>query len=851
MIKTIPKSQLIIGWRDVFGKQYEGNRIVLISHGCKRVILGELAGLNYRLKSNKTNYSDISLATQRKELAYFAGGNPKIFQAYGNLVGRFLADEKSYGLLFTRAACLFAIEEIIQSDMVIREEFTMKDFWPDLFKYLLAVNQEITRLTESRDDEVDIENDDEQIKESAASMEDLNPKLIALNEVAVNTNSLYTGIRGFYLLEYLVEHPQLGNYLKQYLADSYQFEYDQFVFELIRLYFANNKNGENDIVNEFTKEKLDTSFYYVIKDKNILPFSQKLSGIYPSPQIERLISVKKYPLYAVGNQTFLLLDNILVLEKCYYQLINDFWFDVVSKVKDIYDKPVFTIKYYRSAIGYFLEKYTDKIIRYCFSSAKFYEVKLFDELLLQNQNNVIELADVYVRYNKKIFLAQVKSTGIYDNEKYAGDTEGLYKNGRDDFYKSFGLNQIVESIRNIELIAGKIDTKFPTGHSYRIYPALIVNEKALQTPVMAYLFNERFQELIAPYRKNKVHIYPLSVIHISDLEQMEETLHKIPDKFWDILSYNVREPKFIPPFYNTAARLEIVPDYSNALELFSRLIEKFSPKDHQVQKSNSIDEKVDEISGVFKYRSYEWAKEMIQSRQLWFSKPTAFKDSFDCSPEILVKHFDFIYSETSDPLFKEELAELAEMYRGNKTVRQWLDNPEKVAEIYSVIQAPKIATASVLCLCFYPHSKEMWMEYGDHGKGVCLGFNLDTNPFFDDVDNDSITQGPVTYGWPDRKINFFDSKIDSLKAIFLTKAKGFSHEEEFRMILLNEDGPHRFNKKALATITFGVQVSDDEIFAFRQLCIDNGFAELKYYKIRAEGDNLLINLMVFHANKSK
>jgi hypothetical protein len=141
----------------------------------------------------------------------------------------------------------------------------------------------------------------------------------------------------------------------------------------------------------------------------------------------------------------------------------------------------------------------------------------------------------------------------------------------------------------------------------------------------------------------------------------------------------------------------------------------------------------------------------------------------------------------------------------------------------------------------------MWLEYGDHGKGVCLGFDLDTNPFFDDVYNDSITQGPVKYGWPDKKINFFDCKIDSLKAVFLTKAPGFKHEEEFRMILLNDDGAHRFNKKALTTITFGVEVSDAEIFSFRQLCIDNGFTALKYHKIWTDGDNLLINRMIFHA----
>lgn len=584
MIKTLPKSQLIISWRDVFGDPYTGNRLDLIGNGCKRVLLGELAGLNYRLKSKQINYQDTSLATQRKEVGYFAGSNPNVFRMYVNLVGKFLQNEKDYGLIFTRATCLFAIEEIVQSDLQIREDFTMRDFWPELFKYLLAVNQEITRLTEQEEEEDEEnygdneENEGADEKESANSMEELNPKLIALNELSINTNSLYTILRGYYLLKYLSEHAQTGDHLKKYLHDNYQFEFDQFVFELTRLYFANNKDGENNLTNEFTGEALDTSFYYSIKDKQILPFFQKLSGIYPSDKIERIVSVKKFPLYNAKVDTFLLFDNILALEKCYYQFINDFWFDLISKIKDENNKLVFTIRDYRSIIGYFLETYTEKVLRHSFANSKHYTIKLFSELLTQRNGQEIELADVYIRYDKKIFLAQVKSTGIYDNEKFAGDTEGLYKSGREKFYASFGLQQIVESIRNIELIVQDIDPKFPLGHSYRIFPALIVNEKAMQTPVMAYLFNERFKELIAPLRTGKVHIHPLSVIHISDLEQMEESLHKKPERFWEILNFNTREPKFIPPFYNTLAKLEIQPDYSNALALFSELIQKFNPE---------------------------------------------------------------------------------------------------------------------------------------------------------------------------------------------------------------------------------------------------------------------------------
>ena len=48
-----------------------------------------------------------------------------------------------------------------------------------------------------------------------------------------------------------------------------------------------------------------------------------------------------------------------------------------------------------------------------------------------------------------------------------------------------------------------IDPKFPKGHQYKIYPCLFVNDKALQTPLMADTFNDRFQELIKNFNIKK------------------------------------------------------------------------------------------------------------------------------------------------------------------------------------------------------------------------------------------------------------------------------------------------------------------------------------------------------------
>ncbi|MBK6989459.1 MAG: hypothetical protein IPH33_15215 [Bacteroidetes bacterium] len=153
---------------------------------------------------------------------------------------------------------------------------------------------------------------------------------------------------------------------------------------------------------------------------------------------------------------------------------------------------------------------------------------MFNQLKLPTKNGNIEIADVYFRSNSKIILGQVKSSSIYDDDKFGGTIDTLYKNDRNSFFEKFGVNQLVKSIEILEEHMINIDLKFPKGHVYTIYPCIFLNDKALQTPLMADTFNARFQELIVDLKTNKVNIKPLTLIHINDLEKLENYLNKTP-----------------------------------------------------------------------------------------------------------------------------------------------------------------------------------------------------------------------------------------------------------------------------------------------------------------------------------
>lgn len=560
MDTTLPKSQIILSYREFFNEEPPANPLDLIKDFCKTTILGEFAALNYFLKPKTTMYYDTSLKTQWKLLFQFSGSIEDLFKALASKYQSHIVSDYEYPIIFSREGCLFAFEQIVQSDMKEIPGFTMAHSWPNFFRYIMAINTEITRRTNYETVE-------------ARSLEELNPQMLPLNELSINVNPLYTPYRGHRMMEYLTAHPQLGEYFKNYFESTYHIPFGHFVYELLSMYYANNKEGENNITNPITGEKLDVSFFYSVKPADQAMFLA-LSYIFPNEKVERLISIKKFPFYNAGQNQFLLLDSVILMDKAYGQFINDFWFDSIKSAKNEAGKPLFDIKYYRSAIGLFVEGYVNKILRFCFKNNKNQVLKTLDELIIKTGKGHIELTDIYLRYKKQILIAEIKSTGLYDEEKYSGDINQMYKNDREAFFSSFGVDQVVNCISNLKASIKAIDPEFPDKRCH-IFPAIIVNEKAMQTPFMADIFNTRFNELMKEVHTDNLVIYPLSLIHVSDLEHIEDHMHRQPQELWNLLRYHLRFPKFIPPFYNSVLRKDIRISFSHVKDLFGELILKY------------------------------------------------------------------------------------------------------------------------------------------------------------------------------------------------------------------------------------------------------------------------------------
>jgi hypothetical protein len=548
---SLPTPQLTLDFKTFFGTPAPDDRMSFLKGITKRALLAEISGLNYRLKPKDSIEYDISSDTQIRELKRFAFF-PILRTKYFNIFKKYYDHTTGKSaIIFSRQTCLFALEEIAKSDLTESDnnfDMDRPEVWDSILKYLLCVNEYITRVTPI---------------EGEITFEKLNPRLLPLNELNIAIDPMFLPYRGYELLKYFADHEKIGQDLKNYLSHMYDIEYGQFAFDVISMYMANKQDNP------------DLNFFYSVKPGSDSKIFNEFSKAYAGADTVKLIRSRKYPFVKISEEDYFLLDNIFLIEKIFSQFIHDFWFDWLKHI-NIDGANKYNISFYKSVYGYFTESYVLKLMQYMFKNKFNFKLLAFDELKVSNKGDEIEIADLYIRNDSKIFLGQVKSGTIYDNEKFGGDIEGLYKDGREKFFKNFGINQIVDSIKQINFII-PLDRGFPKGRKYEIYPCIVLSDKVFQTPLMADVFNTRFKELIADFTMKGVIIHSLSLLHISDLERMSVKVSKKPKRLWEFLEFNLRDKSFIPPFYNTLNRKIEGRQYPDSvLDTYKELIGKYS-----------------------------------------------------------------------------------------------------------------------------------------------------------------------------------------------------------------------------------------------------------------------------------
>lgn len=523
--KAMPKTKSVLDYEHFYGKKPPVDRLSIISELDKSHVLVEICALNNKLNPKKSTEIDTTLDTQKELLRYFTK-TELLYHKYAALADSFLNRDDDSIVIFTRQMTLLALEEVVNSDELEDiDDFSMAPFWEKLLEYLLAVNYAFNKL-----------GDESEPNQGDDILEVLNPKLIAFNELQIEINLHYTLYRGLKLITFF-ENSDLKTSIEEHFIDQYSVTANEFIYELANLYMKNSLKDER------------LEFYYYIGRNKIDAF-EKLSKRYNNRNLYSLLSIRKSPFIKVSKQEFVLSDNTMLIEKSYSQLINDFWFDTIKQKQS----KKYNIQFYRGFIGYFLEEYVTELFDECFGNYKYSKLLLFDGLKIDGIQGNIEIADIYLRNSNKILIGQVKSRNIYDDEKYGGSITSLYRNNKDQFFKDFGVHQIVKSIKDLEEYCLKIDSGYPKDHSRVVWPMILVHEKVLQTPLMANVFNDFFQEILKQEEISlikKLKIMPLTLAHISDFENMEGVLSDEPKTIWSMLKHNHRDSRFVPPFLDS------------------------------------------------------------------------------------------------------------------------------------------------------------------------------------------------------------------------------------------------------------------------------------------------------------
>lgn len=528
----IPKLKLILEYKHFFDAEPPKNRLDLIKFIPKLRLLYEIAGLNYRLKPYNQLKYDLSFETQANELSYFCPIDQDLYTHYVKIASGFIKGKDDYPLIFNRAANLFALEEILDnSDFPEDENFNMSrvEVWDGIFRYLLAVNTEVAKVKKVAQGKVTIEN--------------ISASSISLNELMIEDNPLYIAFKGIKLIEYLSNHPIYSVELERYFRETLKITKGNFIYNLLSLSFA---NGQENSFTEFSYNTPEPDKFLDYLSNNRIKNSNPIN----------LLSIKKTPFYKDSDTRYIVLDINFLANKCYNFFINDFWFDYLKPQKDEKGKDKFSYKHYRGAFGLFFEDYIKDILENSFPHLLHPKPLFFDDLKISSREGQIEVADIYVRQNKKILVGQVKSSSIYDNEKYSGEINSLYRNNREQFFKDFGVNQTFESIKTILKYSDLFDSKLEIKKSLEFYPIIVVNEKVFQTPLLPNLLYSRFKELVEKDNFSPHKIHPLVVMHVSDLEYLETALLKKEVQIWDLLKshYKMIDKTLIPPFILTSDR---------------------------------------------------------------------------------------------------------------------------------------------------------------------------------------------------------------------------------------------------------------------------------------------------------
>jgi hypothetical protein len=220
--------------------------------------------------------------------------------------------------------------------------------------------------------------------------------------------------------------------------------------------------------------------------------------------------------------------------------MNEFWFDYAKSAN-------ISIKRFRGIFGDFFEDYTIRAL-----------INLYPQLrngkeLMKEFGLGEEPCDFIYNEENKILLGEIKSTWLAA-EQLEGKADSLFRGDEEKFFQDTGLSQIVSDLHHMRDNPEHFLPGVKWDKLYDIYPVIVFNEKVFSTEFMPQLFQEALENRIERKKFPFMNIHPITLMHISDIENIHDMIRNKKFDIWNLLQRNFVGSRFPLPFRLTINR---------------------------------------------------------------------------------------------------------------------------------------------------------------------------------------------------------------------------------------------------------------------------------------------------------
>jgi hypothetical protein len=215
---------------------------------------------------------------------------------------------------------------------------------------------------------------------------------------------------------------------------------------------------------------------------------------------------------------------------------------------------------------------------------------------------------------------------------------------------------------------------------------------------------------------------------------------------------------------------------------------------------------------LYKYQSLTaYSLAALSNDTIWLAKPKTFNDPFDCAISLdRAKYKESVLHAVSDALTRAEPAGL----KREHLMDIWPGDREAFEQYREGVRS-LLQNMGVFCLSAVPDEMLMWSHYSNHHRGFCVEYDCSEGTrlrslvhevrYEDEVP--SLSAADMT--GPNRS--------ESFDSLWLTKAKCWSYEKEWR-VMMNEGDKSFTAPSRVLSVIFGARMPEpDRVLVARAL----------------------------------